>query len=106
MEFYPIPTSATDIYIEYFTRIKRLVNNSDVPDIDEKWIWCVVSGSLAKIYQYQNKIDNYATVLSMYKNGVKSMVEADITNVDHIPYLEPNYHKQRFINFCNDYVAT
>lgn len=90
---YPIVTSATDLYLEYYTRIRRLYNDADVPDIDEKWMWVVRLGGLAKILQYQGseKQAQFTTIQAMYASGVRSMVRADEMNVDYIPHLRKHY---------------
>lgn len=90
---YPIVTSAKTLYLEYYTRIRRLYNDADVPDIDEKWIWVVRLGALAKILQYQGsqKQTQFTTIQAMYSAGVRSMVRADEFNVDFIPHLKKHY---------------
>ena len=84
---YPIPSSAITIYIEYYTRIRRLVNNADVPDIEDKWFWVVRQGALAKIYQYQNKLNDYTSAQALFASGVRSMVKSDLQEHDYIPVL-------------------
>lgn len=85
---YPIPSAAITVSLEYYTRIRILVNNQDVPDIDEKWIWVVRLGALAKVYQYQNKAADYIlTQQNLYAAGVRSMVKADMLLPDYIPTL-------------------
>ena len=106
---YPIPGSAISVYIEYYTRIRRIVNEADVPDIDNKWIWIVRAGGLAKIYQYQNKLEDYLAAQKVYKEGVKSMVKADLTNPDYMPILRRSgllRDSVPFINRWYDYNAT
>jgi hypothetical protein len=89
---YPIPSSAITIYLEYYTRIRRLENDTDVPDIDTKWIWVVRLGALAKIENYQKKPDAISTQ-RMYAAGVRSMVKSDLSNTDEIPVLESGYYR-------------
>lgn len=84
---YPIPSSAITIYLEYFTRIRRLVNNSDVPDIDEKWIWVIRTGAMAKVYGYQGKESLMTSTQAIYSSGVRSMVKSDMQSTDYIPTL-------------------
>lgn len=84
---YPIPDDAITIYLEYFTRIRRLINDTDVPDIDNKWIWVVREGTLAKIYQYMQKTD-WLQAQALYAAGVRSMVKADLMLSDYIPTLK------------------
>jgi len=83
---YPIPSSAITIYLEYYTRLRQLVNDSDTPDMDEKWIWVVRLGAIAKVLQYQGKPD-YDKAQALYAAGVRSMIKADMQNPDYIPML-------------------
>lgn len=87
ISLYPIPSSAITIYLEYFTRLRLLTHDTDVPDIDEKWINIICLGAQAKVYMYQNKEGLFNTTQSLYASGVRSMVKADIQRVDYIPYL-------------------
>jgi len=87
ISLYPIPTSAITLYIEYFTTIRRLEGDNDVPDLDEKWLWVVRLGAMAKVYQYQNKESLFNTTQALFASAVRSMVKADLGNVDYIPYL-------------------
>ncbi len=84
---YPIPTSALSLYLEYFTRIRLLENDADVPDIDEKWIWVVRLGTMAKVYQYQGKESMFNSTQAMFASGVRSMIKADLQEPDYIPHL-------------------
>lgn len=88
VSFYPIPTSAITLYVEYFTHIRRLEGDNDVPDLPEKWLWVVRLGAMAKVYQYQNKEALFNSTQAMYASGVRSMVKEDMRNVDYIPYLK------------------
>ena len=94
---YPIPSSAISIYIEYFTRIRRLEGDNDVPDIDEKWLWLVRLGTMAKVYQYQgeSKLQLFISTQNMYSAGIRGMVKADMQIPDYTPYLL-NHNKTRF----------
>jgi hypothetical protein len=87
ISFYPIPSSAITLYIEYFTAIRRLEGDNDVPDIPEKWLWLVRVGTMAKVYQYQNKESLFNTMQGIYATGVRAMVKSDMQNADYIPAL-------------------
>lgn len=87
ISFYPIPSSAITLYIEYFTHIRRLEGNDDIPDLNEKWLWVVRLGTMAKVYQYQGKESLLNTTQAMYASGVRSMVREDLGNADYISYL-------------------
>ena len=98
MSLYPIPDAVITIFLEYFTRIRRLVNNSDVADLDEKWMWVVRLGAVAKVRDYQNKPDS-ANYQAQYAAGVRAMVKADMQEVDYIPYLTSHHaYNQSFID--------
>jgi hypothetical protein len=86
MGLYPIPSSVITVYLEYFTRFRRLVNDTDVPDIDEKWIYVIRLGAIAKVREYQDKPEK-AEAQAIYASAVRGMVKADIQNIDYIPHL-------------------
>lgn len=89
ISFYPITSAdGTSIYIEYFTRLKELVNGSDVPNLDTKWLWIVREGTLAKIYQYQNKEQSMIVTERRYRDGLFRMRKEDLLNIDYVPYLK------------------
>ena len=88
ISLYPIP-STNDVvhYLEYFTRLKELVNDQDVPNLDTKWLFLIREGTLAKVYQYQNKENDYAVAIGIFRDGLKQMRKQDMLNIDYIPYL-------------------
>jgi hypothetical protein len=88
ISFYPIPSSAITLYIEYFTHIRRLEGDNDVPDLPEKWMWLVRVGTMAKVYQYQNKENLFNTTQAIFASGVRSMVREDLGNNDYIDVLK------------------
>ncbi len=87
ISFYPIPSSAITIYMEYFTYIRPLEGDNDVPDLPEKWIWLIRVGAMAKVYQYQGKEGLFNTTQALFASGVRSMVKNDTQNIDYIPVL-------------------
>jgi len=94
ISFYPIPSSAITLYLEYFTRIRRLEGDNDVPDIDERWLWVVRVGTMAKVYQYQGKEALFTATQGMFASGVRSMVRTDMANSDFIPTLRSQLQNQ------------
>jgi hypothetical protein len=88
--FYPIPSAVVTLYLEYFTHIRRLEGDNDVPDLPEKWLWVVRLGAMAKVYQYQNKETMFNTTQALFGAGVRSMVREDMGNSDYIPALRSN----------------
>ena len=91
-----------ELYLEYFTRIRQLVNDADVPDIDEKWLWVVRLGAVAKVYQYQNKTDMFASSQAMYAAGVRSMVKSDMQESDYIPQLRSHKRQTGVVQYSDD----
>ena len=108
ISFYPIPSSAISVYIEYYTRIRNLEGDNDVPDIDEKWIWIIRLGAMAKVYQYQGKLELFTATQGMYSAGVRSMVRADMQNLDYIPTLRSGLRNQQggWISLEDSYTIT
>ncbi|MBU0598894.1 hypothetical protein KKF61_07990 [Patescibacteria group bacterium] len=91
---YPIPSSAITIYLEYYTSIRRLEHDSQVPDINDKWLWVVKLGALTKIYQHQEPdSQRVITTQELYRRGVESMVKSDLLQPDYIPHLRT--HRRR-----------
>lgn len=88
ISLYPIPNSVITIYIEYFTYIPELNNDSDVPILYEKWHWIVRLGALAKLYQSLNKEQDYITTSTIYARAVRSMIAADQVQPDLIEHLQ------------------
>jgi len=89
MTLYPNPGSALTIYIEYYTRIPSLENDSEVPIFDEKWHYIIRLGVISKIYQYLNKETDYVTTQNLYASAVRAMVEADRYAPDLIEHMSP-----------------
>lgn len=100
---YPIPADAYTIYIEYYTRLRELENDTDVPDLDQKWINIVVLGTKSKVYQYQNKEGLFTTTQALYAASVRSMVKSDIQIPDYIPTLRNiNRHRVGPVEFSDE----
>ncbi|MFH1232161.1 MAG: hypothetical protein V1709_11775 [Planctomycetota bacterium] len=91
-----------NLYLEYFTRIRQLVNDSDVPDIDEKWLWVVRLGAVAKVYQYQNKETMFISAQAQYASGLRSMVKSDMQESDYIPVLRSHKHLTGVVKTADD----
>lgn len=87
ISFYPIPSSAITLYLEYFTHIRRLEGDNDVPDLAEKWMWLVRVGTMAKVYGYQKSESMFNTTQALFASGVRSMVREDLGNSDYIPVM-------------------
>lgn len=86
---YPIPSSAITMYMEYYTYIPELNNDSDVPMVPPKYYSVVRLGTLAKVYEYLNKEVAAGTMLAKYSAAVRSMVASDQAQPDLIDHLKP-----------------
>lgn len=101
MTFYPQPSSAITIYLEYYTRIPILDKDSQSPAFDERWHYVVRLGALAKVYQYLKEETNFLSAHGLYSAAVKSMVEADRYEPDLVEHMkaragrEPSVHLKR-----------
>lgn len=93
---YPIP-DADDVsmYLEYYTRIRMLVNDADVPDMDRKWIPVLIEGTNAKIYEYLGKDEPRKVSLAGFDMGLKNMKLEDIMQPDYIPVLRSILARRR-----------
>lgn len=87
ISMYPIPSAVITMYVEYFERIRTLENDTDVPQLDHKWIWVLREGSLAKAWGY--KQNEQAALLShkAFKASLNQMKREDSVNPDFIPHL-------------------
>lgn len=88
LSLYPIPSSSITMSMEYYTYIPELENDSDTPLFHEKWHYVVRLGTLAKVYQYLTKEQEFLSTTAFYRAAVKSMVAGDKANPDLINYLK------------------
>lgn len=88
LSLYPTPNSAITMYLEYYKRIREMVNDSDVPEFDPKWHHVVRIGTLAKVYQHLGKTTDFVTTYELYRKMVRSMVSSDTTTPDLITTLK------------------
>lgn len=87
LSLYPIPSSAITMYVEYYTYIRELTNDSDVPEFDSKWHYIVRLGTLSKVLQYLGQESQFLATQAQYASGVKAMVASDRTNPDLVETL-------------------
>jgi len=91
ISLYPIPSSAITMYIEYYTRISALENDSDTPQFDSKWHHIVVKGVIAKLYEHLGKEVEKQSAVAFYRSAVRSMIASDSANDGFIPYLRRHF---------------
>ena len=91
VSLYPIPSSAITMELEYYTRIRELFNDSDVPQFDRKWHHVVVKGVLAKLFQHLGKEAEKQSAVAMYRSATRSMVASDMSVDDFIPRLRRHF---------------
>jgi len=87
VSLYPQPDSDIAMYLEYYTRIRELTNDSDVPQFDSKWHHIVTKGVIAKIYQHLGKETEKQSSVAMYRSATRSMVASDQAVDDYTPTL-------------------
>ena len=84
---YPKPNSTLTIYLEYYKRVKELVNDTDAPEFDPKWHHVVRVGTLYKVYQHLGKTNEMVAIYELFRKLVRSMVASDTTEPDRIEHL-------------------
>ena len=97
ISLYPTPSSTLTMYVEYFKRLKTLVNDSDVPEFDEKYHFVVQLGTLAKVYQHLGKVNDAVAAQGAFASGVRAMVASDSTEPDYIEHLQPRFRRSSWI---------
>lgn len=85
---YPKPSSVITMYVEYYKKIRELVNDSDSPEFDPKWHHVVRMGCLSKVYQYLGKTNDFVASQSLYEKAVRAMVADDRIKPDLIETME------------------
>ena len=107
VSLYPIPNAAITMYVEYYTRIRLLENDGDVPQFDSKWHPVVVKGVLAKLYQHLGKETEKQSAVGFYRSSVRSMVADDQAEGDYIPKLWRHfpYYLTNFVHRSEDDVS-
>lgn len=88
VSLYPTPSSAITMYVQFYTRIRELVNDSDVPQFDSKWHYIVVLGTLGKVYKHLGKTADELAVQAQYAAAVRAMINSDMTNPSLIPQMK------------------
>lgn len=88
ISFYPIPSSVLTMNLEYFERVRLMVADTDIPQLDVKWNWVLREGALAKMWAYKQNEAAAAQSLALYRDGLNQMKRQDLANSDYIPCLE------------------
>lgn len=89
ISLYPIPSAVITIYIEYYSTIRPLTNDSDSPNMPSEYIWVVRLGAISKVYGEYLKDPVLGPLYeSRYRDAVRAMVASDMTEPDLIEHLE------------------
>lgn len=104
MSFYPIPSS-TAVYLEYYTNIPSLYNDSDVPGIPEQYHYVVRLGVIAEIYKYLNKEQDAMGAESTFASAVRAMVAADDSEPDLIESMRPRRQNTFGVRISDDQIS-
>jgi len=87
VSLWPTPSS-TEVYMEYYKRIKELNHDHESPEFDPKWHHVVYVGTLTKIYEYLGKTNEKISTATWYQKLVRAMVADDECTPDRIDYLK------------------
>ena len=88
ISLFPIPSAAITMYLEYYERLRLLTHDTDVPQIDHKWNWVLLEGTLSKVWGYKQNEAAAAQSLALYRDGLRQMKQQDMANADYIPTLQ------------------
>lgn len=97
VSLYPIPSSALTLNIEYYRAIRDLYNDTDTPDIPEKFQSAIVAGTICKILQYLGRSEDYVTNYTLFKNAVLAMIASDKVQPDLIEYMGKRNFNPSFV---------
>ena len=95
ISLYPIPSAVVTIYVEYIERLRFLINDADVPQLDYKWNWVLREGALAKTWAYKQNEEAAAISEALFAKGLLQMRNEDERNMDYIPVIEPRIRAPR-----------
>ena len=98
LSLYPTPSAAITMYLEFYTRINELNNDSDTPNFDSKWHYVVSLGALAKTFSYLGKEQQFLSLHAQFSAAVRAMVAADSTEPDLVEHLNPQRDSYPFIS--------
>ena len=102
---YPIPSSAITMYLEYYERYHYMSHDTDVPQLDVKWIWVLREGALAKAWEYKQNEAATAQHYAIYQQGLKQMRAQDEENLDYVPVLQPRIYDYSTVRRVSDSVG-
>ena len=91
LSFFPIPSSVLTMRLEYYDRYRYLVHDTDVPQLDQKWMWVLREGTLAKMWEYKQKETLFAQHQALFDRGLQTMKLQDASNQDYVPVLQPRW---------------
>jgi hypothetical protein len=104
ISLYPIPSSAITMYLEYLERIRLLVNDADVPQMDHKWMPVLREGALSKVWGYKQNETAAAATFQIYQRNLELMRRQDMSFADYIPVLQPRFAHRSTVIRVNDSV--
>ena len=90
--------------MEYYERLHLLTHDTDIPQIDSRWTWVILEGTLAKVWHYKQKEDAAALSQRNFELGLRLMRQQDERNLDWIPFLQPRIVSQGMIRRTSDSV--
>ena len=80
-------------------------HDTDVPQLDVKWIWVLREGALAKAWEYKQNEAATAQHYAIYQQGLKQMRAQDEENLDYVPVLQPRIYDYSTVRRVSDSVG-
>lgn len=106
LSLYPVPTSVLTMYMEYYERLRLLVNDTDVPQMDHRWTWVLIEGALAKCWEYKQNEAAYAQHYQAFLRGLDLMKKEDAKNYDYIPVIQARAYQLSQVRRVNDSISS
>lgn len=104
ISLYPIPSAVITIYLEYYERYRYLVHDTDIPQMPHQWNWVLREGALAKLWEYKQDKVAATQHQAIFDRALRRMEEADETNLDYVPVLQPRIVSTSTIRRVSDSV--
>jgi hypothetical protein len=105
LSLYPIPSSALTMYLEYDERLRFLSHATDVPQMDHKWMWVAIEGTLAKVWGYKQNDVRSQLSQALYEKGLFRMRTQDLRNLDYVPVIRGAIQRPSIVKKFNDSVS-
>ena len=106
ISLFPIPSSAVTMYLEYFERFRPMVNDADVPQMDHKWTWVLLEGTLARTWEYKQSPALSTQHYTIFYNALRDMKVQDQRNADYVPVIQPRRMLRSIVKRYSDSLSS